>query len=61
MCNLLLTFIHYNKKPISLREALDHPEATNDKLDELNSELKKNPYKYNDDWLDSVDEINDAF
>ena len=40
---------------------LNYPEDANDKLDKLEENLKKNPYKYGKDYLKDLDKLNDAY
>ena len=54
-------FKHYGKDPIKLDEALNYPEYANDKLDKLEENLKKNPYKYGKNYLKDLDKLNDAY
>ena len=54
-------FNHYGKDTIKLDEALNYPEYANDKLDKLEENLKKNPYKYGKNYLKDLDKLNDAY
>ena len=54
-------FKHYGKEPIKLDKALNYPEYANDKLDRLNDELDKKPYKYKDDSCKNLDNLEKAY
>ena len=54
-------FKHYGQDPIKLDDALNYPEDTNDKLDKLEENLKKNPYKYNNDEFKDLGRLNEAY
>ena len=54
-------FKHYGKDPIKLDDALNYPEYANDKLDKLEENLKKNPYKYGKNYLKDLDKLNDTY
>lgn len=54
-------FKHYGQDPIKLDDALNYPEYANDKLDKLEENLKKNPYKYGKNYLKDLDKLNDAY
>ena len=54
-------FKHYDKDPINVDDALNYPEYVNDKLDRLNDELDKKPYKYGKNYLNDLDKLNGAY
>lgn len=54
-------FKHYGKEPIKLDQALNYPEVANDKLNRLNDELDKKPYKYKGKSYEKLDKLEKAY
>ena len=54
-------FKHYGKDPIKLDDALNYPEDANKNLKNLEAQMKKKPYKYNNDDFKDLGRLNEAY
>ena len=54
-------FKHYGQDPIKLDDALNYPEDANKNLKNLEAQMKKKPYKYNNDDFKDLGRLNEAY